>query len=97
MTSRGPALADGRGLVRPVTIEAKTRLREKRQVTLPEAVATASHAEAGEEFVAAFDPAEPDVIVLRRVRETYFGVLRDQGPDAAAFVEAERAAWDAGA
>jgi hypothetical protein len=78
-------------------IEAKTRLREKRQLTLPEGVATASHAEAGDEFVAAFDPADPDVIVLRRVRESYFGILEVGAPDAGAFVEGERAAWDAGA
>jgi len=75
-------------------IEAKTRLRAKRQLTLPEGVATASHAEAGDEFVAAFDPADPDVIVLRRVRDSYFGLLRDGRPDGGAFVEGERAAWD---
>jgi hypothetical protein len=96
MTPRGPAPTGVRGMVRPVTIEAKTRLRDKRQVTLPEPVATASHAEAGDEFVAAFDPSNPDVIVLRRVRDTYFGALRDAGPEAGPFVEAERAAWGAG-
>lgn len=77
-------------------VEAKTRLREKRQLTLPEGVATASRARVGDEFVAAFDPADPDVIVLRRVRDSYYGVLRDGGPDAGAFVERERASWDAG-
>jgi hypothetical protein len=96
MAARGSPGSSREAPVTTVTVEARTRLREKRQVTLPEAVATASHAAVGDEFVATFDPASPDIIVLRRVRDTYFGILRDGEPAAERFVEAERAAWGAG-
>lgn len=79
-------------------VEVKTRLRDRRQLTLPEGVASAIGAVAGQEFVATYDPATPDVITLRRVRDTYYGILapRIGDPDAEAFIDAERAAWSEG-
>src|SRR3954470_21673799 len=53
--------------VRMTDIVATARLRPRNQLTLPDAVVQAAGLDEGATFVVELDPAEPDVVRLRRV------------------------------
>lgn len=85
---RNPAFA------RPV--EAEARLRHKNQLTLPEAIAGALHAEPGDTLVFETDPAQPGVAHIHAVPRALADSLRGMYGTSEAvldFVREERAAW----
>lgn len=77
------------------TVTAEARLRDRNQLTIPDAIVREAGIEPGEMFVVELEPAEPDRLLLRRVRTSYAGALRGLwGDDADAYLDAERNAWD---
>ncbi|MHB8459946.1 MAG: hypothetical protein ACYDAK_02745 [Candidatus Limnocylindrales bacterium] len=77
------------------TVTAAAHLRTRNQVTIPDPIVRAAGFEPGETFVVELDPAEPDTIRWHRVRTSYAGALRGLwGGDAAAWLAAERDAWE---
>ena len=75
-------------------IDELATLREKNQLTLPDAIARAAGVEPGVRFRVVVDAGSPDVIELRRVRESYAGAFADLYNDAQAYLEDERSGWD---
>ena len=75
-------------------VRAEARMRDRNQMTMPDAVVQAGGLLAGDRFAVEIDPADPDVIRFQRIRPSYAGALRDLYGDAAEYVEAERASWD---
>lgn len=75
------------------TISAPARVRARRQMTIPEAVADAAGIEEGETFVVELEPDDPDVLRLRRVRDTYAGALRGLYGDTTTYLKEERRDW----
>jgi len=74
--------------------DSKLRLRSKRQLTLPEAVAERLGLREGDEIMISIE--SPDHAVIRPVLKSYAGVLGGLFKDDAelnAFVEGERGAW----
>ena len=77
----------------PKTVIAEARLRDRNQLTIPDAIVREAGIEPGETFVV--EVSQPDTLLLRRVRKSYAGALRGLwGGDADAFLEAERNAWE---
>ena len=77
------------------TVSAEARFRARNQITIPDAVVQAAGIEPGETFVVEVEPEDIDTLRLRRIRTSYAGVLRGLwGPDANAYLEVERNAWD---
>jgi bifunctional DNA-binding transcriptional regulator/antitoxin component of YhaV-PrlF toxin-antitoxin module len=77
----------------PKTVVAEARLRERNQLTIPDANVREAGIEPGETFVV--EVAQPDTLLLRRVRKSYAGALRGLwGGDADAYLEAERNTWE---
>ncbi len=77
------------------TVTAEARLRDRNQLTIPDAIVREAGIEPGEMFVVELEPSEPDRLLLRRVRTSYAGALRGLwGDDADAYLDAERNAWD---
>lgn len=77
--------------------EVQVRLREKNQLTLPEAVARLLGAAPGDRLVIAVDEARPHVVELRRLRDSYAGVAAglygaDEG-ESAEYLRGERESW----
>ncbi len=75
------------------TVVAKARLRERNQLTIPDLIVRAAGIRPGETFVVEVSTELPDVLVLRRVRASYAGALRDVYGDPAAYLEEERGSW----
>jgi hypothetical protein len=75
------------------SITAEARLRRKSQLTLPEAVVQAAHAQVGDRFVVEVAPDDPDTIRLLRVRPTYAGALADLYDEPEGYLTEERATW----
>jgi len=75
-------------------ITAPARLRQRNQLTLPDAIVTAGNLEAGTTFIVELEPSDPDVVRLRRVRTSYAGALRGLYGPADEYVEGERAGWE---
>lgn len=75
------------------TVSALARIRARRQMTIPEAVADAARIQEGETFVVELEPDDPDVLRLRRVRDSYAGALRGLYGDTAAYLKEERRDW----
>lgn len=73
------------------TVEA--RLRARNQLTLPDAVVQAVGLAEGDRFIVDTDPSDPDVVRLRRIRDTYAGTLASVYGDAKAALAEERASW----
>lgn len=73
------------------TVEA--RLRARNQLTLPDPVVQAIGLNEGDRFIVDTDPNDPDVVRLRRIRETYAGTLASVYGNATAALEEERASW----
>jgi hypothetical protein len=75
-------------------ITAPARLRQRNQLTLPDAIVIAGNLEAGTTFIVELEPSDPDVVRLRRVRTSYAGALRGLYGPADEYVEGERAGWE---
>lgn len=78
-------------IARRPTVEA--RLRARNQLTLPDAVVQAVGLTEGDRFIVDRDPSDPDVVRLRRIRDTYAGTLASVYGDATAALAEERASW----
>jgi bifunctional DNA-binding transcriptional regulator/antitoxin component of YhaV-PrlF toxin-antitoxin module len=76
------------------TVISEARLRERNQLTIPEAIVTAAGIETGEVFVVELSSTDPDALVLRRVRPSYAGALRGLYGDPHAYLEGERGSWE---
>lgn len=77
------------------TISAETRLRDRNQLTLPDAIVRAGQIEVGQAFVVELKSGDPDLVLLRRVRGSYAGALRGLwGEDPDAWLETEREEWN---
>ncbi len=82
-------------LERPVAAQA--RLRAKNQLTVPEAIVEALHAELNDTFVWETDPDEPGVARVHRVPHDFAGSMTGvfgTTEEVLEFIRGERAAWD---
>jgi hypothetical protein len=70
-------------------------MRARNQLTLPEPVVEAAEIREGDRFVVEVAAGDPDTVRLHRIRASYAGTLPNVYGDATAFVEAERASWEA--
>jgi hypothetical protein len=77
----------------PKAVIAEARLRERNQMTIPEAVVTAAGIGPGDKFVVELLSSDPDTLVLRRVRPSYAGALRGIYADPTDYLERERSSW----
>ena len=78
----------------PRAVIAEARLRERNQLTIPDAIVREGRIEPGETFVVELEPDQPETLLLRRVRSSYAGALRGLwGKDAGADLEADRKTW----
>src|SRR5712691_10447356 len=79
------------------SVEVEVRLRERNQLTLPDRIVERTGLAPGDQMVAAFDEAEPDVIRLRALPRSYKGAGGGAfGSDDTAltrYVAEERASW----
>ena len=75
------------------SVISEARLRERNQLTLPEAVAKAAGLNEGERFVVTFEPDHPDSIRLDRMRDSYAGSLKDAYGDPEAYLREVREGW----
>jgi bifunctional DNA-binding transcriptional regulator/antitoxin component of YhaV-PrlF toxin-antitoxin module len=75
------------------SVMAETRLRERNQLTLPDAVAKAAGITEGERFVVTFEPDHPDSVRLDRIRDSYAGSLAEAYGDPAAYLHEVREGW----
>ena len=76
-------------------LPAEARLRARNQLTLPDPVVQAAGLGEGDRFVVDIDPAEPEVIRLRRVRSSYAGALVSVYGDPREALAEERESWPA--
>ena len=74
-------------------VTAVARLRERNQLTLPDALAKAAGIRAGERFVVTFEPESPDSLRLERIRSSHAGALKDVYGDPAAYLRWVREGW----
>ena len=77
-------------------IIATARLRSRNQLTLPDLIVQAAGLDEGATFVVELDPAEPDLVRLRRVRTSYAGALKGLYEPTGDYLEGERSGWDRG-
>ena len=70
------------------------RLRARNQLTLPDPIVQAAGLVEGATFVVEVDPADPDVVRLRRVRTSYAGALKGLYEPAGEYLDGERSGWD---
>ena len=75
------------------TISARARVRARNQITIPERIVEAADIAEGETLIVELDPARPDVLRVRRVRESYAGALSGVYTDAQTCLEDERRDW----
>jgi hypothetical protein len=75
-------------------ISAIARLRQRNQLTLPDPIVQAGGIEEGAVFVVEFEPSDPDVVRLRRVRSSYAGALKGLYEPVDEYLEGERAGWE---
>lgn len=81
-------------LERPV--QGAARLRQKNQLTIPDAIARVLGVEPGDEIVFEADPKHPGLVHARRLHRSYAGALRGAYGTAAevqSYLEQERDAW----
>jgi antitoxin component of MazEF toxin-antitoxin module len=78
-------------------IEVEVRLRQKNQLTLPDAIVKQLDVQPGDRLVVHVDESCPDHVTIRPIRRSYAGLLKGvYGTDEEAleYVRAERASWD---
>jgi hypothetical protein len=80
--------------VRMTDVVATARLRSRNQLTLPDPIVQAAGLDEGATFVVEIDPADPDVVRLRRVRSSYAGALKGLYEPTADYLEGERSGWE---
>ena len=74
----------------PNTVIAEARLRERNQVTIPDAIVREARLEPGDTFIVELDSAQ-GTIRLRRMPTSFAGALRGvYGDDAGRYLEGER-------
>lgn len=73
------------------TVSAPARVRARNQMTIPEPIVDAAGIEEGDTFVV--ELADPDTVLLRRVRVSYAGALRGIFGDTARYLKDERRDW----
>jgi len=80
------------------TLEIAVSLRERNQLTLPDRVATRLGARAGDRLLLAIEPAEPDVVRVRRLPGSYAGALTGvygrTAEEQSAYLAGERSTWE---
>ena len=79
------------------SIELEVCLRQKNQITLPEAVVRRLGLQTGDRLVIEVPESDPDRLEMRPIRRSYAGLLDGvYGTDEEAleYVRAERASWD---
>lgn len=84
--------------VRDVTIDAIAQLRERNQLTLPEPIAVALKAGAGDDLVFTVEEAAPGVARMQLLPRSYAGIAGDlygkTADERNAYIAEERASWD---
>jgi hypothetical protein len=75
------------------TVTAEARLRQRNQLTIPDAIVHATGIGPGVTFVVETSLSDPDTLVLHRVRTSYAGALRGLYGDPAGYLERERGSW----
>lgn len=75
------------------TISARARVRARNQITIPERIVEAAGIHEGETLIVELEPARPDILRVRRVRESYAGALPGLYTDAHDYLEEERRDW----
>jgi hypothetical protein len=75
------------------SVIAETRLRERNQLTLPDAVAKAAGIAEGERFVVTFEPDQPETLRLDRIRSSYAGSLEGAYGNPEAYLREVREGW----
>ena len=75
------------------SVTAETRIRERNQLTLPDAVAKAAGVGEGDRFIVTFEPSNPDSVRLDRIRGSYAGSLADAYGDPAGYLRDVREGW----
>ena len=81
-------------MIRMDVISATARLRQRNQLTLPDAIVQAGGLGEGALFVVELEPSDPDVVRLRRVRSSYAGALKGMYEPVDEYLEGERAGWN---
>ena len=81
-------------MIRMNVISATARLRQRNQLTLPDAIVQAGGLGEGALFVVELDSSDPDVVRLRRVRSSYAGALKGMYEPVDEYLEGERAGWN---
>jgi hypothetical protein len=74
-------------------VTAEARLRRKSQLTLPDPIVQAASVGEGDRFIVEVAPDQPDMITLRRVRQSYAGALTGVYGDVDEYLNEERATW----
>jgi hypothetical protein len=77
-------------------VEGEARLRHKNQITVPDAIVRALHAEPDDTLIFETDPARPGVAHVHLVPREFAGSLTGvfgTSEDVLAFVRGERDAW----
>lgn len=75
-------------------LRAPARVRSRNQLTLPNDIVAAAGIAEGDSFVVELEPADPDVVILRRVRTSYAGALKGMYAPVDEYLEGERSGWD---
>ncbi|HLZ47874.1 MAG TPA: hypothetical protein VKR80_04415 [Candidatus Limnocylindria bacterium] len=82
-------------------VQVQVTLRERNQLTLPDRLVTRIAAKPGDRLLLTLDAAEPDVVRLKRLKDSYAGIAPGiygrTAEERAAYVSAERESWDRGA
>ena len=78
--------------------EAVIKLRDRNQLTLPDRFAQRIGAKEGDRFLIRFNPAEPAVVRLKRLPDSYAGIATgvygNTTEENVAYVREERASWE---
>lgn len=74
-------------------VSASARVRARNQMTIPETIVDAAGIQEGDTFVVELERADPDTLLLRRVRSSYAGALRGLYGDTERYLPGERRDW----
>ena len=77
-------------------LDERITVRNRKQITIPKAVADARNIREGQPLIVHIDDEHPQEIVLRILPESYAGSLTEvfASVDSSAFVQSERAGWE---